>query len=90
MMAETKQTPKQGAKPEDLHYMRDLHAAMLEQSAPKVIWALYLIGVVLIAALIWASLAEVEEITEVKARSSPSAVSRSSRVLRAGYSPNSM
>lgn len=49
---------------EDLHYMRDLHAAMLEQSAPKVIWALYLIGIVLVAALIWASLAEVEEITE--------------------------
>ncbi|MDH2915342.1 MAG: HlyD family type I secretion periplasmic adaptor subunit [Gallionella sp.] len=63
-MAETKQTPKQSAQPEDLHYMRDLHAAMLEQSAPKVIWALYLIGVVLVAALIWASLAEVEEITE--------------------------
>jgi adhesin transport system membrane fusion protein len=63
-MANPEQASKQSAKPDDLHYMRDLHAAMLEQSAPKVIWALYLIGVVLVAALVWASLAEVEEITE--------------------------
>jgi len=60
-----KQNPaKQNTRPEDLHYMRDLHAAMLEQSAPKVIWALYLIGIVLVAALVWAHFAEVEEITE--------------------------
>ncbi len=63
-MANPEQSSKQSTKPDDLHYMRDLHAAMLEQSAPKVIWALYLIGVVLVAALVWASLAEVEEITE--------------------------
>ncbi len=55
---------KQNAKPEDLQYMRDLHAAMLEQSAPKVIWALYMIAVVLVVALVWAHFAEVEEITE--------------------------
>ncbi len=63
-MANPEQASKQSAKPDDLNYMRDLHAAMLEQSAPKVIWALYLIGIVLVAALVWASLAEVEEITE--------------------------
>lgn len=63
-MDDTRQTHKRNTKPEDLRYMRDLHAAMLEQSAPRVIWALYLIGVVLVAALIWASIAEVEEITE--------------------------
>lgn len=63
-MAETKQSIKQNANPEDLRYMRDLHAAMLEQSAPKIVWALYLITAVLVAALVWASFAEVEEITE--------------------------
>lgn len=50
--------------PQDLHYMRDLHAAMLEQSAPKIVWALYLIAAVLIVGLVWAAFAEVEEITE--------------------------
>lgn len=63
-MTENKQAEKQNARPDDLHYMRDLHAAMLEQSAPKVIWALYLIGAVLVVALVWAHFAEVEEITE--------------------------
>jgi len=51
-------------KSDDLHYMRDLHAAMLDQSAPKVVWALYLIAAVVIAGLIWAAYAEVEEVTE--------------------------
>ena len=63
-MTDKQNPPKQNARPEDLQYMRDLHAAMLEQSAPKVIWALYLIGIVLVAALVWAHFAEVEEITE--------------------------
>lgn len=63
-MTDKQNPPKRNTRPEDLHYMRDLHAAMLEQSAPKVIWALYLIGIVLVAALVWAHFAEVEEITE--------------------------
>lgn len=54
----------QKASPHDLQYMRDLHAAMLEQSAPKVVWALYLMAVIVVVALVWASFAEVEEITE--------------------------
>jgi adhesin transport system membrane fusion protein len=44
--------------------MRDLHAAMLEQSAPKVVWALYLMVVIVVVGLAWAYFAEVEEITE--------------------------
>ncbi len=48
----------------DLQYMRDLHAAMLEQAAPKIVWALYLMAVVVVVALVWSSFAEVEEITE--------------------------
>ncbi len=48
----------------DLQYMRELHAAMLEQSAPKVVLALYLMAFIVVVALVWASLAEVEEITE--------------------------
>ncbi len=63
-MTDKQNPPKRNAKPEDLQYMRDLHAAMLEQSAPKVIWALYLIAAVLVVALVWAHFAEVEEITE--------------------------
>lgn len=50
--------------PDDLQYMRDLHAAMLEQSAPRVVWTLYLIALIVVAGLIWAAFAEVEEITE--------------------------
>lgn len=63
-MTDIKQTAMKNAKPEDLYYMRDLHAAMLEKSAPRVIWVLYLIAMVLVAALVWAHFAEVEEITE--------------------------
>jgi multidrug efflux pump subunit AcrA (membrane-fusion protein) len=54
----------QNTSPHDLQYMRDLHAAMLEQSAPKVVWALYLMVVIVVVALVWAAFAEVEEITE--------------------------
>lgn len=54
----------QNTKTEDLQYMRDLHAAMLEQSAPKVVWVLYLIALIVVVGLVWAAFAEVEEITE--------------------------
>jgi adhesin transport system membrane fusion protein len=63
-MANFKHTAKPNGNSDDLQYMRDLHAAILDQTAPKVIWALYLIAAVLIAALVWASYAEVEEFTE--------------------------
>lgn len=55
---------KKSHKPEDIQHMRDLHAAMLEQSAPRVVWVLYLIAVIVVSGLVWASFAEVEEITE--------------------------
>lgn len=49
---------------EDIAYMRDLHAAMIEQSTPRVKLSLYLMGVALITALIWAKFAVVEEFTQ--------------------------
>jgi adhesin transport system membrane fusion protein len=55
---------QQNVATEDRQYMRDLHAAMLDQPIPKITWALYLIAAVLVAASIWASIAEVEEMTE--------------------------
>lgn len=63
VLKRTKKNPK--IKREDLLYMRDLHAAILErQSAPKISWALYFMAIFLIAALVWAKYARVEEITE--------------------------
>ena len=49
---------------EDIAYMRDLHAAMMEQSTPKIKLSLYLIVATLLIALIWANFAVVEEITQ--------------------------
>jgi len=48
---------QQNVATEDRQYMRDLHAAMLDQPIPKITWALYLIAAVLVAASIWASMA---------------------------------
>ncbi len=49
---------------EDLEHIRDLHAAMLNQTTPKVNLALYLMAATLVVALIWAFFANVEEITQ--------------------------
>ena len=55
----------QSGNREDLLYMRDLHAAVVEQqSAPEILWALYFMAAFLVTALIWAKFARVEEITE--------------------------
>jgi adhesin transport system membrane fusion protein len=50
-------------RPVDLAHMRDLHAAMLEQSAPKVRWALYMLGVIMLCFFGWASMTHVDEVT---------------------------
>jgi membrane fusion protein, adhesin transport system len=50
-------------RPVDLAHMRDLHAAMLEQQAPRVRWALYFMGIAMVVAIIWASVTRVDEVT---------------------------
>lgn len=56
--------PQPPVKPEDVSHLRELHEAMLAQSTPKIRWALYLMTLTVILALVWAFFAEVEEITE--------------------------
>jgi adhesin transport system membrane fusion protein len=49
--------------PVDLAHMRDLHAAMLEQSTPKIRWALYMLAALMVTFFVWASLTRVDEVT---------------------------
>lgn len=50
-------------RPVDLVHMRDLHAAMLEQSTPRIRVALYMLALLLVSAFAWASLTKVDEVT---------------------------
>lgn len=50
--------------PADLAHMRDLHAAMLEQSAPKIRWALYMMALIMVIFFVWAALTTVDEVTK--------------------------
>jgi adhesin transport system membrane fusion protein len=50
-------------RPVDLAHMRDLHAALLEQTAPRIRWALYMLVLTVLAALAWAALTRVDEVT---------------------------
>jgi membrane fusion protein, adhesin transport system len=56
---------------EDIPYLKDLNEALLAQSTPASTAMLYLITVIIVAALIWASLARVEEVTKADARVIP-------------------
>jgi adhesin transport system membrane fusion protein len=47
----------------DLAHANDLHAAMLEQAAPRVRWALYMLILILVSFTVWASVTRVEEVT---------------------------
>lgn len=50
-------------KPEDAAFINDLQAALISQKTPFSMIMLYIIGLVLIVALVWAHFARVEEIT---------------------------
>lgn len=50
-------------RPVDLAHMRDLHAAMLEQSAPRIRWALYMLGLIMLVFFVWVGLTKVDEVT---------------------------
>lgn len=56
--------PIGAVRPVDMAHMRELHAAILEQSPPPVRWALYLLAGCLAAFLLWAGWARVEEVTQ--------------------------
>lgn len=68
----------------DLAYMRDLHAALLEQSAPRVRWALYLMLLTLVLFLGWAHFAEVEEVTEGQGKVIPNSGEQRIQSLEGG------
>ncbi len=55
-------------RPVDLAHMRDLHAAMLEQNAPKIRWALYVLAALMVVFFTWASLTQVDEVTKGNGR----------------------
>jgi adhesin transport system membrane fusion protein len=65
-----KRKPKEPARG-DMAYMADVRAAMVVEATPRTTWALYLMALVLIAAITWASIARVDEITRADARVIP-------------------
>ncbi len=56
----------------DLEYMHDLSEALLAQATPASSALLYLIMVLLVAGIVWASIARVDEVTQADARVVPS------------------
>ena len=62
-MADASRNRQLALRPVDLAHMRDLHAAMLEQTAPRIRWALYMLVLIFLAALAWAALTKVDEVT---------------------------
>ena len=65
--------PQFGAKPRrgDDAFMSGVRAAQAAEGAPQVVWVLYLMAAVLVAALSWASVARVDEVTRADARVIP-------------------
>ncbi len=63
--------PAAGVPKSDAAYLNDLHAAHVVEATPRVAWALYLMTLALMAALAWASLTRVDEITRADARVVP-------------------
>ena len=59
-------------KGKDLEYMHDLSEALLAQATPASSAVLYLIVAMLVTAMIWASIAKVDEVTQAEARVIPS------------------
>ncbi|HET7794387.1 MAG TPA: biotin/lipoyl-binding protein, partial [Rhizobacter sp.] len=55
----------------DMAYMADVRAAMVVEATPGTTWVLYLMALILIAAITWASIARVDEVTRADARVIP-------------------
>ena len=62
---------KKQALGEDVAFMADLRAAMIVESTPKTTWALYLMLIVVVSVIVWASIARVDEVTRAEARVVP-------------------
>ena len=62
-MADIALRPRPDLRPVDLAHMRDLQAAMLDQSPPRIRWALYMMLAILVAFVAWSSLTKVDEVT---------------------------
>lgn len=58
-------------KPGDVAYLADMRAAQLVEATPRTTWALYLIFLVMAAALAWAAMTRVDEVTRADARVIP-------------------
>jgi adhesin transport system membrane fusion protein len=69
-MAFWKRKPKEPTG-RDVAYMADVRAAMVVEATPRTTWALYLMAIILISAIAWASIARVDEITRADARVIP-------------------
>ena len=65
--------PQVGGRPRrgDDAFMSGVRAAQVVEASPQVAWILYLIAVVLVAALSWAGIARVDEVTKADARVVP-------------------
>lgn len=60
--------PREALDAVDMSHMRDLHAAMIDQSPPRVRWALWMLAASLATFLTWAAFARVEEVTHAAAK----------------------
>lgn len=52
-------------------FVGSVQSALIDEPLPRAVWALYLIGAVLLAGIVWASLATVDEVTRSDARIVP-------------------
>jgi membrane fusion protein, adhesin transport system len=55
----------------DMAYIADVRAAMVVDSMPGVTWTLYLMAVIVVSAIVWATISRVDEITRADARIVP-------------------
>ena len=55
----------------DAAYLADLHAAHQIEATPHITWALYLMCAAVVAAIVWASVTRVDEVTRADARVVP-------------------
>lgn len=55
----------------DERFLKGVHAAQAQEALPRVTWALYLMAIVVVVALVWSSLVKVDEVTRAEARVVP-------------------
>src|SRR5262245_30989773 len=64
-------SPDANPRKRDMAYIADVRAAMVVDSMPGVTLTLYLMAVIVVAAIAWAALSRVDEITRADARVVP-------------------